>query len=223
MPPLTSDSLTSGNDVSFKSQRAYVSATFASTYTPDPFKGRTFSLTLTGNINIANPALPGTNTGAGLYLMGGMEVTLILTQDATGGRTVTWGNAYVLNGLQVSVAANAITTARFVYNGTSWIQTGTSASAATGGASLLPAANVISGDYLVTAISGTTSTSSGPWTLGQIMFSPVDVAAAQTFSGIASNINATVGAGGTTPLIHMGLYADNGALLRPGTGSPLAT
>lgn len=78
---------------------------------------------------------------------------------------------------------------------------------------------VESGAYVVTSGAGT-SISAGPWTLGQVYYAPLDIAATQTFTGLATNVN-VVAVGGTTPLIHIGLYTDDGTGSRP-TGSPLA-
>lgn len=58
--------------------------TFSSTITPDFSLSNIFSLTATGNFTLANPTnvVPGTT-----YL-------IIVTQDATGGRAITWGSAF---------------------------------------------------------------------------------------------------------------------------------
>lgn len=61
---------------------AYVAVTYASTITLDFSAGYNFSTTLTGNLIIANP----TNTKVG------QSGLIVLTQDATGGRTVTYGS-----------------------------------------------------------------------------------------------------------------------------------
>ncbi|KUR73337.1 hypothetical protein [Novosphingobium sp. Fuku2-ISO-50] len=61
-------------------------ASASSTYTPDPIGGGAYqTLTLTGNVTIANPA---NNAG-------GQVLRLILVQDATGSRTVSFGTSYV--------------------------------------------------------------------------------------------------------------------------------
>lgn len=77
---------------------------------------------------------------------------------------------------------------------------------------------VESTSFLVTSMNGTTTANTG-WTLGQVFFVPLDIPATQTFTGLATSI--TVAAvGGTTPLVHLGLYADDGSGSRP-TGSVL--
>lgn len=82
-------------------------------------------------------------------------------------------------------------------------------------------ANVRSADYLTTASTG--ATGSGTYTtLGQLVMSPLDVGpAAQTFSGLGTNIS-TAAAGGTTPLVRMGLYPDDGTGLKPAYTTPIA-
>lgn len=61
---------------------AYVNATYASTLTLDFSAGYNFATTLTGNMVLANP----TNIKVG------QSGVIALTQDSTGGRTVTYGN-----------------------------------------------------------------------------------------------------------------------------------
>jgi hypothetical protein len=62
----------------------YIALTYAATITPDFSTGYNFSTTLTGNLVLANP----TNTKAG------QSGLIILTQDGTGGRTLTYGTSY---------------------------------------------------------------------------------------------------------------------------------
>ena len=82
----------------------------------------------------------------------------------------------------------------------------------------LRAGVIASGNY-VTTVSGSTSTGSFS-TLGQVFYAPVDVPATQTFTGLATDVSATA-SGGTSPLIHLGLYADDGTGTKP-TGACLA-
>lgn len=63
---------------------AYVALTYAATVTPDFSAGYNFSTTLTGNMILANP----TNTKVG------QSGLIVLTQDATGGRTLTYGSSW---------------------------------------------------------------------------------------------------------------------------------
>lgn len=81
----------------------------------------------------------------------------------------------------------------------------------------IPPSRPDSGEYLVSANSGT-ATSAG-WTLGEVRFLPIDIVASTSFSGLATNVSAA-GVGGTTPLVHLGLYADDGTGTRP-TGTVL--
>jgi hypothetical protein len=86
--------------------------TFAATITPAANLRRVKTVTLTGNITVAAP------TGA----YPGAELLFIFTQDATGGRTVTWNAAFRPN-FTPTTTANKVNTVTFVYNGTSWMQT----------------------------------------------------------------------------------------------------
>lgn len=122
MPPLTAGSSAGyQNTFEFAASGAgsIEAPAYAASYTPDPFFGQVKSMTLTGAITVNNPALTGTNT-TGTFLVAGMRLTLILTQDATGGRVVTLGAAYRLNGNAFSTTANATTSITFVYDGAYW-------------------------------------------------------------------------------------------------------
>ena len=82
------------------------------TITPDFAAGQNFSVTLAGNRTLANP----TN------IVAGQCGSVVITQDGTGSRTVTWnaifkwsaGAAPVL-----STAGGAIDIVSFIYDGTS--------------------------------------------------------------------------------------------------------
>lgn len=76
-----------------------------------------------------------------------------------------------------------------------------------------------SGEYLVGVNGGGTGSQLGTWTLGQVGLVPIDVAVNTTYTGLSTCIP-TLGAGGTSPLIHMGVYADDGTGSRP-TGDPI--
>lgn len=75
------------------------------------------------------------------------------------------------------------------------------------------------GEYNVPANSGT-GTAAG-WTLGEVRLVPLDIPVAQAYVGLATNIT-VVGAGGTAPLVHLGLYADDGTGNRPALAAPMA-
>jgi hypothetical protein len=58
--------------------------TYASTVTPDLSTGNIFKITLTGNVTLANPS----------SIQAGGHYTFVITQDATGGRTISFGTVY---------------------------------------------------------------------------------------------------------------------------------
>lgn len=85
---------------------------FASTITPNAASGEIVLVgALTGNITVANATSPAT----------GQVMTFVFTQDATGGRTVSWGTAYKTAWTPPGVASE-IATISFVYDGTNWQQ-----------------------------------------------------------------------------------------------------
>lgn len=86
---------------------------YAATITPNPYAAEIHAATLTGNLTIANP----TNKHAG------QRLTLELTQDATGGRTVTFPAPFRANWTP-DTTAGRINTIAFEYDGQSWQQTG---------------------------------------------------------------------------------------------------
>lgn len=76
---------------------------------------------------------------------------------------------------------------------------------------------ISSGEYVTSVHAGTAA--SVAWTLGEVRYVPVDIAASGTYVGLACCLN-NVGVGGTSPLIHMSVYADDGTGTRP-SGSTL--
>lgn len=222
MPPLAAGSVVGNNLVQFRAQGGGVNAAaYAASYTPDPFAAELHTMTLTGPLTLANPAMAGTNT-TGVFLVQGMTLTVVLTQDATGARAVSFGNAYKLGGFIVDPTAGSTTVLRFVYDGTSWqviggTHPGRSALMRSFQSQAVPA-RPAAGEYHVTLNSGT-STGTG-WTLGEVRYQKISLAVATTFSGLAVSTS-TVAAGGTTPQWRMGIYADDGTGTKP-TGSPLA-
>lgn len=111
-PIMTGSTLTQ-NEVVINNLNAFLADTFAATYVPDPYlTAGTIELTLTANITINVP----TQTCAP-----GTKLTLVLIQDATGGRTMTFGAGYRTNWTPVTTASKANMIA-FVYDGTSWFQ-----------------------------------------------------------------------------------------------------
>jgi hypothetical protein len=81
---------------------------YTASYTPNLSLGDTVDMTLTGNISIGAMLANWHPTG--------MRFRLILTQDATGGRTVTWHASYTTRGTPAAInsAANARTVYEFV-------------------------------------------------------------------------------------------------------------
>jgi hypothetical protein len=108
-----SDSV-AGNNIRFNGQEGYQSVAFASTITPVPYNGNRIGITLTGNITTLNVPASG-------QAHPGLEMTFVFTQDATGGRTVTFAAGYKVNWTP-DTAANKVNTITFVYNGTNWLQ-----------------------------------------------------------------------------------------------------
>lgn len=93
-------------------QNVTSAVTYAATITPDPFLWG-IETTLTGNVTIANPA---TDRRAH-----GTEFEVVLTQDAIGSRTVTWGADYAATS-PINTAAGAVTRWRFRNVKTKWVQ-----------------------------------------------------------------------------------------------------
>jgi hypothetical protein len=82
----------------------------AGTYTPDVSTGTVHKMTLTGNVTISTLANATTGTNA----------TLILTQDATGSRTLTSTMKFAGNSKTLSTTANSIDTISIFYDGTNY-------------------------------------------------------------------------------------------------------
>lgn len=86
--------------------------TYAASVTPEVYAGEDVKITLTGNITVNKPTKARTSD----------RILYIFTQDATGGRTVTWGSGFVTSGWSVRSTANAVSAIQFMYDGTNWIQ-----------------------------------------------------------------------------------------------------
>lgn len=97
------------------------SKAYAATITPDPWAGSVVNVAaLTGGVTIANPATAPDSAAASVYPVG-MELVFVLPQDATGGRTVSFGTNYVLaGGTAVPTTASSVTTVVFVHDGSKW-------------------------------------------------------------------------------------------------------
>lgn len=88
------------------------SVAYAASVTPNPAAGKRITVgTLTGNITIVTPTSP----------VAGQEMTLVFTQDATGGRVVTLPSAWFFSWTPTTTAnhKNSIT---LVYDGSNWVQ-----------------------------------------------------------------------------------------------------
>lgn len=91
---------------------------YAATITPDPYAGGTAICLLTGNITVNAPT----------RYHRGQRLRLILTQDATGGRTVTFASKY--KATSVTTTANTTTVVEFVHDGRWWVQVSSSLTSA---------------------------------------------------------------------------------------------
>lgn len=87
-----------------------VTDTFAASYWPDTSTGYTRAMTLTGILTVNRPTTA----------VNGQVLTFIFTQDAIGGRTISWGSGWVQKWWQPSQAANAISSVRWIYWGGNW-------------------------------------------------------------------------------------------------------
>lgn len=86
---------------------------YAESFTPDVFSCAYDRMTLTGNVTI--------NNMSSSRMRAGLRYRFKFTQDATGGRTVTFGTQYKTNWTP-STTANKINSIEFVCDGTNWIQ-----------------------------------------------------------------------------------------------------
>lgn len=108
----------SGNDISVVAARRSVTVPYAATIAPHHTRlhaSDIFVGTLTGNLTVANPPAENQYHQHGV-MWRGFTVAFHFTQDATGGRTVTWGSKY-RNAPAIAVEAGARSVVRFVYDG----------------------------------------------------------------------------------------------------------
>lgn len=101
----------SGNTLEINNQLGMVSSSYASTITPIPYSGGVKLFTLTGNMSI----------NATTQHHAGAEMTFVFTQDATGGRTVTFASQYKVV-WSPNTTAGKVNIITFRFNGTSWLQ-----------------------------------------------------------------------------------------------------
>lgn len=100
-----------GNVIRIDAQEGGQTLAYAATITPDPYKGQTIKVALTGNVTVA--ATTRHHVGA--------RMTFVFKQDATGGRTVTWNAQYKANWTP-NTAANLRNAITFEFDGTNWLQ-----------------------------------------------------------------------------------------------------
>lgn len=101
-----------GNNINIDAQEGSQTVTYASSIVPNPYSGSTIRVTLTGNITIANTTRQHS----------GVRMTFFFKQDATGGRTVSWGTQYKVSWTP-STTANLRNSISFEWDGTNWVQT----------------------------------------------------------------------------------------------------
>jgi hypothetical protein len=92
------------NRVVVNGNDGWTGTTYAAAITPDLSRGSVHGVTLTGNVTVNRP----------LNMKDGDRLLLIFTQDATGGRSVTWGTGFPDKTATVTSAANAVTAVEFV-------------------------------------------------------------------------------------------------------------
>jgi len=90
---------------------------FAAAITPDPSLGATINVgALTANITINNPAVAAQ--------VPGRKLTFVVQQDATGSRTVTWGNKFRVLATATPVTPSKFSTIVVQWDGAFWTQIG---------------------------------------------------------------------------------------------------
>lgn len=113
--PGTFTNLTSTGLTTLKTYKetVYAGGSQTTAYTPNYSNGTVHTVTMGGNVTFAAP----TNMASGNSL------TLILTQDATGGRTGTWNASYKWAGgtPTLSTTANAVDVVNIFYDGTNYL------------------------------------------------------------------------------------------------------
>lgn len=120
-----------GNHVTINGGYGKQKIAYAASYTPAPYSGEVIDVeVLTGNITINNPT----------SFHDGQRMTIRLRQDATGGRTVTWGGAFAVASA-MPANPNAAQSYSFIYQNFRWTEQGASiaASMTTGSATFTAA------------------------------------------------------------------------------------
>lgn len=99
-------------------ERGVQSLAYAASITPDPFLGGTVYVgALTGNLTIANPAP--TTGGTSNVFHPDQRLALAIIQDATGGRTVTFGANFATTA-DIPTTASSTTYVTFAWDYTKW-------------------------------------------------------------------------------------------------------
>lgn len=108
----TANSLSVTTNATLKDIRETVAATltYAATITPDVANGTIQKITLTGNVTFSAFANP----------VAGQSMTLIVTQDATGGRTLTSTMKFSGGSKTLSTAANSVDIISVFYDGSTY-------------------------------------------------------------------------------------------------------
>ncbi len=113
LPALLGTGNTVRNNIGANPECLYAAGNITGAATLTRINGAIQTATLTGNVTLTltTPAAPGD------------ELTIIFTQDGTGGRTVTWPGTVRLAGtLTVTAAAGAVSLVRLLWNGTVWVE-----------------------------------------------------------------------------------------------------
>ncbi len=96
-----------GSSIEIGSQDGMQVTAYAATYNPVPYQGATIAMTLTGNVAIGSVSYANCHIG--------LRMTLILTQDATGGHMIALDPSYHTKaGFAAVTAANGVTAAAFI-------------------------------------------------------------------------------------------------------------
>jgi len=95
---------TQGNRISLNANGGFVTTNYAATVTPDLSTGHVHVINLTGNITVNRP----------INMKDGDRLAIIFIQDATGGRTVTWGSGFPEKWWQPDQTASQYSSVEFV-------------------------------------------------------------------------------------------------------------
>jgi hypothetical protein len=95
---------TAGNRISLNANGGFASTNYAATVTPDLSTGHVHVINLTGNITVNRP----------INMKDGDRLAIIFIQDATGGRTVTWGTGFPEKWWQPDQTASQYSSVEFV-------------------------------------------------------------------------------------------------------------